>query len=198
MRSTQMFLILLLLGVLAFVGSANAEPLSHDEISGFIASLSDMEDLGKKYENDEGLRLREEEALEHSQSVEEFNWMSASIAAIKGHPAYDEFEEIAEDHGFSSPEEWGEVGDRVLKAFMAASMDANAREMQAQMEETLRELENNPDISPEQKQMMRDSMGSGMAQFKAMTDAPAADIEAVKPFLPELRRAFDSAAGEEP
>ena len=191
MQPLRQVLTVFLLGASLMLGTAHAEPLTADEISGFIASLEDVEEVGEKFKNDETLRQREEE-IEASNPGAETNWMANSISAMKGHEAYDELGEMVEDHGFSSPEEWGRVGDRVLKAYMAAGMDAEAGEMFAEMQRQMQEVQNDPTLSPEQKEMMRSAMESGLSHFKAIAEAPAEDIEAVRPFMDKLEQAFEA------
>lgn len=181
--------ILLLLFLTVSALHAGAAALKTSEIEGFIASLSELQSLSKKHEDLEKWTANAG-ARSRGAPGAEVNWMADSIAAIEGHPVYREFEEVVGSHGFESPEHWAEVGDRVLKAFFAATMDQQAPAMKAQMEQAMREIENNTSLTPEQKQIMKETMGSSMAQVSAMSDAPSADVEAVRPYMDRLQRAF--------
>lgn len=185
---------LMLLGLLTFALGAHAEPLKNAQIDGFINSLAELQALGEKYEGTQEWTMNNGAGSMGNSGAG--NWMADSISTMKGHEIYREFETIVASHGFSSPEQWGQVGDRILKAVMALSMGQHASGMEQQMEEALRELENNPNLTPEQKQMMKRSMTSGLSQMKSLSDAPPADIEAVRPHMEKLEQAFNAADGD--
>jgi len=64
---------------------------------------------------------------------------------------------LLDRYGFS-PEDWGNVGTRIMQAYSALLMGEQAPAMDSQMQQQMRELDNNPHLSDQQKQMFRQQM----------------------------------------
>lgn len=173
-----------------------AQALNGDIINRFIDSLVALQPLQEKYQGESWASAANSTGDESGDGI---SLMSDSLEAMKGHEAYAEVARTVKAHGFSSPEQWGEIGDRIFKAYAAASMEAERPGSRREMEEAMRELEN-ADMPAAQKQMMQQSMGQAMATIKSLTDAPQADIEAVQPYMAEIEQAFvaeNGPAGED-
>lgn len=165
----------------ACVGYAASPALTEAQIRGFIASMPDLEAFGEKYpdiDNDDD----DDDDPDFSRPI------SSSINKLRGHEAYKPFAQIVKRHGFSSPEQWGQVGDRVLRAMFAASMDETSADSKAQLAEVLKQIDAEPDLSPEQRAEMKEMIMSGMGFMLALDDVPQADIDAIRPHMAELQR----------
>ncbi len=57
-----------------------------------------------------------------------------------------------------------------------------------EMEAALAEMENSPHMTAEQKAQMRAMMEGAMGAMQSASNAPAADIEAVRPHVEALRQ----------
>ncbi|MBC7326393.1 MAG: hypothetical protein H5T99_13950, partial [Moorella sp. (in: Bacteria)] len=112
---------------------------------------------------------------------------SDSLSQLKGRDSYSRLEDIARNHGFNSLEEWASTGDRVFQAWMAIEMEQQNPAAQQEMNAALAEVENNPNMTAEQKTQMRAMMQSAMGAMESASNAPAADIAAVRPHLDALR-----------
>lgn len=168
---------------LAFT-AAHAAALTADQIEGYAASLPAIEKLVEAREA-EGALDWDEEGFK-PQPGQPWNPMSGVVAEMQGMALYDDFVDILEAHGFDSAEQWGAVGDRVTRAMVAIQMEGERDQIDAEMAEALRQIEESPDLSPDQKAMMRESMQGAYEMIESMADAPPEDIEAVRPHMPAL------------
>jgi len=106
-----------------------------------------------------------------------------------------EVEEIIQQHGFDGSGQWAEVSSRIFGAFYAVEVEDARPEMERQQQETLRQIEENPNLTEEQKAQMRRVLQQQMEAMAEMApDVPEADRRAVRARESELRALFD--AGE--
>src|SRR5690625_2786469 len=117
---------------------ASSSNLTDAQVRNFIASMPDVEVLGEQYpEIDDGLDEDDDE-------IDFTNPISSGIAKMRGQEAYKSLSQIVKRHGFSSPEQWGQVGDRVVRAMMALSMDEDYSSARAEMAEAMKQIDDNP------------------------------------------------------
>lgn len=163
---------------------AAAESLTDENVRAFINTLKDAETLEDDFD-----KLNQElpDADDGSEMPDFSSIFSDSVAKMRGHEAYDRMEEIVEDHGFDSMEEWGATGDRVFQAWMAVEMEEQHPEMAREMAAAMDQINNNPNLSEAQKEQMRAMMGGATAAMENARNAPEADKEAVRPHMDELR-----------
>lgn len=170
---------------------AGQPALTDDQIRRYVASLQDLEELGDRIDDDE---LDPAFDTENGQADLERmmrNPMSSAVTALEGHEAYGDFTRIVSRHGFATPQQWGEVGDRIVRAYMTLQMEREQPRVQEEMKQALREIENNQHMSAAQKEQMRTMLEQSMAGMKAMTGAPREDVEAVRANEDTVRLAFD-------
>lgn len=178
----------LLLSLLAF--TTQAETLSDDNIRAFIASMKDAQTLSDKYEGTDQWPDTDSEDMKSMPDMSRL--FSDGVEKMKDYPAYDQFEDMVENHGFDSPEQWALVGDRVFHAMMAIEMKGENPNMSQDMADAMAEIENNPDMTAEQKAQMKAMMSGAMGMVKSATNAPQADINAVRPHMGALRTVMNS------
>jgi hypothetical protein len=170
---------------------AGQPALTDDQIRRYVASLQDLEELGDRIDEDElDPAFDAEDGQVDLESMMK-NPMSSAVAALEGHEAYGDFTRIVSRHGFATPQQWGEVGDRVVRAYMTLQMEREQPRVQEEMKQALREIENNPHMSAAQKEQMRTMLEQSMAGMKAMTGAPREDVEAVRANEDAVRLAFE-------
>ncbi|AJD47310.1 hypothetical protein S7S_04440 [Isoalcanivorax pacificus W11-5] len=103
------------------------------------------------------------------------------IQAVEEHP---EASRILRRHGFSSSEQWADTTIKIMNAYSALAFDASgtdAQSMQSGLADALAELENNPHIPAEQKQMLRQQLAQSQALMGEIGNkAPEADKALVK------------------
>lgn len=174
--------------MLTFSTHADQSDLTAAKVRGYIASLNELEQLENQFDIDEGheIDFDAQQAMTDAWSP-----MTEAVAQLQRHPRYNEFEPIVKKNGFASAQEWGHTGDRIIHAFMALEMEREAPEMQREMDEAMRELDNNPHMSAEQKDAIRQMMMGAMSSMESMSDAPKADVDAVRPHMGALRDSFE-------
>ncbi|MCK0162514.1 hypothetical protein [Marinobacter sp. S6332] len=183
-KSITRWSLALVVSLMAF--AAQAKDLSDSTIQAFIASLNDAQELQDKYEDTEGWPDPESEDMASMPDMTRL--FSNGVEQMEGTPAYDEFEAVVEKRGFDNLESWASVGDRVFAAMMAINMKKEGADSGAgqEMAKAMAEIENNPNMSEQQKAQMRAMMGAALSITKMADDVPAADIEAIRPHLKDL------------
>lgn len=170
--------------------NARAENLSDSTIQAFIATMQDTRTLQEKYENTDGWPDPNSEDMDSMPDMSRL--FSDGVERMEGTPAYNEFGNMVEKRGFDSLEDWASVGDRVFGAMVAIEMKGENPGAQGELAEAMAEIENNPDMSAQQKAQMRSMMGAAMGVTKMADNVPAADIEAVRPHMEALETSMDS------
>jgi len=174
---------------LAFAGLVHAADLTDAQIKGFADSLPEVEKVLDEYEAAGGPAWDNEEMM--PRAGETWAPMSGAVAEMKGKPYYDDFVGVVDRHGFDSAEQWGEIGDRITRAMVALELEGEEPEMRAEMEAAIAQIDGNPNLSPEQKAMMRRSMEAAAGVLKSASEASPEDVEAVRPHQEMLSRAMD-------
>ncbi|WP_417501416.1 hypothetical protein [Marinobacter sp.] len=185
-KSITRWSLALVVSLLAF--AAQAKDLSDSTIRAFIATMNDAQALKDKYEDTEG--WPDPESEETTSMPDMTRLFSSGVEQMEGTPAYAEFESVAKKRGFDSLESWASVGDRVFAAMMAIQMKSESSGVGQEMAGVMAEIENDPNMSEQQKAQMRAMMGAALSITKIADDVPAADIEAVRPHLKDLEAAM--------
>jgi hypothetical protein len=176
--STLLFLLPLLPAL------SQADTLSDQRVASFIESVRAAEKLAPEFEE-----LDRQMENQSDGTMPDFSRIvSESVEQMKGHEAYDRLEDVVQDHGFDNLEEWGSTGDRVFQAWMAIEMAEQNPTARREMEAAMAEMENSPHMTAEQKAQMRAMMEGAMGAMQSASNAPEADIEAVRPHLEALRQ----------
>lgn len=93
-------------------------------------------------------------------------------------------------HGFSTLEQWSDIAQRVVAAYMTVKFEGQAPELQRELQRAQAEVESSTDLTPEQKRQMVEMMRQSLAAMQAYANAPPGDVAMVRRLLPELDAAF--------
>jgi len=168
-----------------FSAGTQAQGLSDHTISSFIDSLKAAEQLEPEFED-----LSDDMDSQNDGTMPDFSRIfSDSLKELEGHQAYGQLEDLVQDHGFGSLEEWAATGDRIFQAWMAIEMEQQSPAAQKEMSAAMAEIENNPNITAQQKAQMRAMMEGAMGAMQSASNAPPADVKAVRPHVDALREA---------
>lgn len=170
-----------LVAVLLMLLAAPVMALDEDTVNRWADSMEALQEWAEREDIDNEPVTEIEDPMEA-----DFERMLAESAR-----EHSEAEQIIRDAGFSSTEEWASIGDRIFNAWIAEEMAADADDMEAGMSEALREIEENPHMSAEQKQMMRQQLEQVQGMQAEIADAPEADRRAVRQARPRLERVLD-------
>lgn len=173
----------------ALASTAHAESLTDSTVRSFINSLETLQSMEDEFE---GLAedMSTEDGAEQRPDLSRI--FSSSVEKMEGHGMYRQLEDVVQQHGFSSPEEWGKTGDRIFQAWSALEMGEQSGQMNQEMAKAMEEINNNPNMSEAQKQQMREMMGGAMSAYEQAANAPEEDKRAVRPHMDALRSATDA------
>ncbi len=171
-----------LLVVLALMAGAPAWALDENTVNRWADSMEALQAWADR----EGIA---DEPMAEVEDPRDFDFERMMAESAREHP---EVEGIIRDAGFGSVDEWASTGGRIFNAWIAEEMAAGASEMDADMAETLREIDENPHMSEEQKQMMRQQLEQMQGMQAEMADAPTSDRRAVRQARPRLERILDA------
>lgn len=167
---------------------AGADSLTDEQVRAFINTLKDAETLEDDFDD-----LNRELPAAGDGAMPDFSSIfSDSVKQMRGHASYERLEDIVEDHGFDSMEQWGTTGDRVFQAWMAIEMEQRHPEMAREMANAMDAINNNPNLTEAQKQQMRAMMGGATTAMDNARNAPEADKQAVRPHMDTLRSVTES------
>ncbi len=179
------------IAIIIFLGSlvsARAEtPLNGKDIQHFMNAMQPLQELGEKHD----IGHSDDMSMEQG-DMNRFSPMTNSLEKIRAHKAFDEFKSIIFDAGFSSVEQWANVGDRIMRAYMSIKMTTEMTpEIIQQIQKSLAEIEKSDYLSPEVKKQLVTSMKRSLTLGKNMSSVDKADIDTVKPYLAKLERHFE-------
>lgn len=167
---------------------ARAEALTGPQIERFITSLKALQSMEADFEAaapelDQG----DPASLPRLDTL-----MSDAVTRMKGHSLYDRMNQVVKQHGFEGVDQWSQIGDRILNAFVARQMGAQSQDVRKEMEQALAQIENNPNMTDAQKQQMKSMMGGAVSSVEAMAKAPQEDVKAIGPYMEALNRTLDT------
>ena len=178
------------LGMLMIALPLQAEKLTDLQIEAFIASMAELQTKEADFkaaapdlENGDPASLPNIDTL-----------ISDSIQRMQGHVLYDQVDTIVQQHGFEGVDQWSRIGDRILNAYVAVTMGAESENLRNEMAEALREIENNANLTPAQKEQMKNMMGGAVSSIEQMVTAPQEDVRAIQPHMAELNRVMETEA----
>jgi hypothetical protein len=134
-------------------------------------------------------RLREEFPDYKPSSADEAQDYMASDANFK------KAEKIVREAGFKDWVDWSSHFAKMMQTYMAYKMQDAAKLSQAQIEQAqqqMKALENDPNLTAEQKQMAKNMMGGMTSMYTQMANVPEADLKTIKPFVAQLEQVMNA------
>lgn len=183
-------LLALLMIVLPLSSFAEVQ-LTQKWIEKWLEATPKIEEFGKKHEKALADPETDEESFEEAFDVDNM------IKPVREAGLYDELEDLVAEYGFDSPEDWAAVTGKITKAVMAIQTAGHRQAMGSEMEEQMEAMKNNPDLTPEAKQLMKESMDQSMGMMKSLQQVPESDKKLVEPYLPQMMQLLDQGEGEE-
>lgn len=165
-------LCLLLLAPLAL-----AQSLTTDRAREFVNSLDEVQTYTESLDPAISESAFEEQMMPGA--GEAFAPYTRAMTYMKdNHPdIHREIASMVDGYGFSSPEAWADIGDRVALAFMATQMN----------EADMAQIDNiTPEMMEQMPEQMRPQMEMMLAMVEAVRNTPQSDIEAVRPLSGQL------------
>lgn len=164
----------------SFMNAGHAELMTEKQVQGFIESMPQADALGEKYDN--GQRKKIDPSRPLSSALELMGGQGA---------AYAEIAELARRHGFSSPEQWADVGDRVINGYSVAVGGATLQSVDESFQAGKNNVENDVNLTADKKKAVLAGMEKGYLRNRAKIESSAADLPTIRAHLPALIKLFE-------
>lgn len=172
--------VLILLVLTFFVAfTANAlSPLTGDQVERVVKTLEQLDHIMEQME----------ESGESDTNPLDPEMLHKEFAMLYGYTP--QAKRIIEANGFTY-KTWPETAGRVVKAFASIAMEEEGNSGMEELEAAIVQMEADPNMTPEQKKMMKEHMLSVMKTAKVMMKAPADDVKVVRPYFEKLAGAME-------
>ena len=173
--------------IFSFITASAQNTLNRPEIEKFISTLPSINALVKVNEG--------EEAIQNSNVPSDITHtpITASLKLLRAQTSFPEFTTILNRAGFSSPEQWANIGDKVMMAFSAYQLknppNASApsiEEIKQDLNSRLNNIKNNQFISNEQKQTLINKIQNSMALISDPNYIDNENISIISPYIDRL------------
>ena len=154
------------------------QELTGDIVNRWIDSMDAVDEWGQ---NQEGIA----DALGEPEDPTDFQAIMQEAAR-----QFPEIGAIIESHGFDGSEQWAAIGARILNAYGAVVMGAQAEVYLQQMNQQLEEIENNDALSQAQKSEMRAQIDQAKSMITGIFQASEEDQAAVRANRSRLETVF--------
>lgn len=169
-----------------------AAPLNNEDIQHFINAMKPLQSLGEKYPFDEDFDAHPDSPAGESTDAINFSPMSRALAKVKDHPSFEEFKTIVLRAGFTSPQQWATVGDRIMRAYTSLKViEGMTPEKIQELMKTIEEVKKNEYLSPKMKKRLLASLTQTITTADTLPARTKADQETLKPYLARLERLFE-------
>ena len=165
-------LICILAGISGAFAQTNSEDiykLTANDVTHFIKHYPDLEvdlnKLGVKYDHDDG-----------------------DFTLPEGIEALADFNNVLQKHGYKDYQEFIVKAGAIVLAYASLKSDDGMADAQAEIKASLKEIDENPALSAEQKQMMKQQIEAGMAMMQMYSTnlSTSANIKVVEQYIDEL------------
>lgn len=169
-----------------------AAPLNGNDIQHFINAMKPLQALGEKYPFDENSDALPDPTGTEATDVTSFAPMSRALDRVRDHPSFEEFKTIVHRAGFSSPQQWATVGDRIMRAYTSLKViESMTPEKIQELLKTIEEIKKNEYLSPKIKKQLLASLTQTVNMADTLPARIKADQEKLKPYLARLGRLFE-------
>ncbi|SEO42264.1 hypothetical protein [Aquisalimonas asiatica] len=161
---------ILIVAVMALAGFTAAKALDDATIDQWLGSMSELQSWAATQDD-------VDDEFDAPERIDDMDFEAMLAETAREH---EEIQTIIRRHGYENEDEWAAAGSRILRATMASEMRMTSGK-QEEMEQALREIDEHPQLSDEQKERMRQQIEQQMAAFAGLfEDVPDEDIEAVQ------------------
>lgn len=181
MKTTnRLFTVLFLSFFMGLSPMAHAEEaLTSDQVKRFINAMPELEALGDKFQDSQ------------RRDIDRARPLSSGLELMEGKgPEYTTLSQLAASHGFASAEQFADVGDRTVQAYMHSSSDLTPEQIEAMYQQGVANVKKDPALNAKQKERILQNMAK---RHRINTQARASaeqDFAAVHPHKAELDKLF--------
>ncbi|MDG1995868.1 MAG: hypothetical protein P8J14_05195 [Emcibacteraceae bacterium] len=177
---------------------ANAQnTLNSSQIEQYLSSLVRIKTLIINIENETSSTEKESIILQNSSFEASKTPITDTLKQIKNHSSFKNFETSVLSSGFSSIEQWADVGDKIMMAYSAFQLQKssdeqsqNLNEIKADLNDQLQKIKNNKFISPNQKTILTEKIQNSIALLNDPNYIDNENIKIISPFIARLNSVF--------
>lgn len=168
--------VLTLATVMSLSPLSNAADLNDAEIQKWVTAATALQAWGKQH-NSKDLVPEGQQAITMKNPAQAF---THGINEAKKTPHYDDIQGVLKQNGYSNPDEWAQLGDRIITAYAANAMGKNKQVSPDQMSAAMQQMQNNPNIPAHLRAQMEQAMQGTQAMMQSAQKAPAEDKAVVQ------------------
>lgn len=118
--------------------------------------------------------------------------LSSSLELMgKDSVSYQDLTALAKKNHFKDAEQWANVGDRVMQAYIVSQSAMTLEQMKANYDTAEASINNNPEYSEDKKQAILKGMKKGYLRNVEMVKKVQSDLPAVQAKMTEIDAVFD-------
>lgn len=165
---------------------AMADSLKSSTIESFLASKQEVVTVLELTAENQPTAFSDDETW----NMDFTSVYSGLVDELRNHPpTFNKVNGVVERYGFESLSQWSQVGDRIFSAYMAINMEGQPAFDTGAMENYMSSIESLPEAD---LQNMRTMMEGAISSSEMARNAPAEDIEAVRPYVAELKALYET------
>lgn len=162
-----------------YTTSALAGPLTEQQVGNYLDSMPQAQELSEKH--DDGKRKK----------IDPNQPLSSAIKLMNGKgPAYKDLGKLAAKHGFSSAEEWADVGDRVMNGYLILNSTLTPEQIEAGYQQGVSNIKKDPKLTEAQKQKILQNMEKTYTRNRNRRISAQPDLPALTPYKATLEKVY--------
>jgi hypothetical protein len=166
---------------------AHASALDRDTVTRWIAAAESVGGLAEEYDDDDD---DDDDELLDGNGMPTFADIENVYRELYNREP--EVRSAAQSQGFRSADQWADVSARITMGLLSLEIGENQPEMDAEMARAVREMEDNPNVPPEMREMMLDRMQQAMGDMQRMTEGVREeDLPVLREMRGELQAVLD-------
>lgn len=132
---------------------------------------------------------------EGEDSIDFAHWSQSMVKLVEDSGHSDAISKLVKEAGYSSLQQWADTSESVMLAMFASLMNEQLPMMQGGLA-MLEAMANNPQLKADDKAQLQQQLAEAKKAISRAQSVPAADVAAVKPYLPRLQQLFDGAVAQ--
>lgn len=162
-----------------YTSSALAGPLTEQQVESYLNSMPQALELSEKH--DDGKR----------KNIDPHHPLTSAVELMNGTgPAYKDLGKLAAEYGFSSTEEWADVGDRVMNGYFVLRSTMAPKQIDEGYQQGVTNIKNDTKLTDAQKQKILKNMEKSITGHRSRRMSAQPDLPALTPYKDRLEKVY--------
>jgi hypothetical protein len=182
----------------SFLPSQAENSLKPEQIKRYLNSLVKIKELINGPESENQAPQKESIPLPNNTDNQSLTPISDTLEHIKNHHTFKSFEKIILISGFSTIEQWADVGDNIMMTYSAYHLintpkeqTENISDIKIDLSNDLKKIESNKFINPEQKKFLIEKIQNSIALLADPNYINNGNIKIISPYIKRLNTLFE-------